>query len=612
MNARLAPSVLTLGLAAIAASCADVAPPKTAENPPPPEALRTTVPPVDAGATKRAPVVVAIVVDQLSAWVAEERFPLLPNDGGFARLRREGTWAKEMRLPYSATDTAPGHASLHSGRTPNESGIWGNELPDLATGKRVTFLRDAATKLVTPDGVRDRAGSSGAPLRVETVADRLRAAHPDALVVSVSLKDRGAILPAGKKPTAVLWFEPSQGTFVTSTAFASAFPPWAASVGGAKAIERAKALPWLPSDPAWLERNAGVKDDAPGEGDLGGLGTTFPHVARSNESFRALPASDAILFDLALAAVDAQHDPNKPTLLLLSLSASDVVGHVFGPDSWEAWDHLTKLDASLGRFLEQLERRVGDVSVVLAADHGNSSMPEVVRARRPRACDGPKPPPLDTYERPVCTSGARIEPNELQAELTAEADRALGTASPWVLGVADPYVFLTEQGRALPPAKRAVLDSAVRRVFERRKSTIAELYDVRVLARSCPEVLAKARGIPERARAGEDVMTLVCRSWAPDAGAGDFYMVPRLGSVFDGELVPTKGASHGGPYLHDRTVPLLVRAAGTVEAGAVITDPVDFTAYSRLVGALLGFERDDPSAIFASVRTAPTEGSRPR
>lgn len=594
-----------LGLGLIACGGASSRPAASLE-PPSHESrsLTPSSPPPDAGRTARAPVVVALVVDQLSAWVAEERLELLSKDGGFARLRREGTWAKAMRFPYAVTDTAAGHASLHTGKTPDQSGIWGNELPEPATGKRVTFLRDGATKLVGPGGVLEAAGSSASRLRVETVADRLRAAHPDALVVSVSLKDRAAILPAGKKPSAVLWFDGSAGTFVTSTAFASEVPRWATAISGPRAVERAKAMPWLPSDTAWLERHAGSRDDAPGEGDLDGLGISFPHLAKSNRGFRALPASDVMLLDLLLAAVEAEHDPAKPTLLLVSLSASDVVGHVFGPDSWEAWDHLAKLDASLGRFLDELERRVGEFSVVLAADHGNSSMPEVVRARRPPACDGREPPPLDRYERPICAAGMRIEPNELQTELVAEADKTLGKASPWVLGVAHPYVFLTEQGRALPAAKRALLDGAIRRVFERRRGSIAELYDVRTLAKSCPDVLAKGRGIPERARAGEDVLTLVCRSWPRDAGAGDFYMVPRLGSVFDGEIVATKGASHGGPYLHDRTVPLLVRAKGLVEPGAVITDPVDFTAYSRLVGALLGLDREPPQAILDSLRTS--------
>src|SRR5262249_6972482 len=110
------------------------------------------------GGGPHAPFAIAFVVDQLSAWVAEERFPLLPETGGFARLRREGTWAKTMRLPYSVTDTAPGHASLHTGRVPAESGIFGNELPDptgaggFGTG-RITFLRDPSVKMITPSGV---------------------------------------------------------------------------------------------------------------------------------------------------------------------------------------------------------------------------------------------------------------------------------------------------------------------------------------------------------------------------------------------------------------------------------------------------------------------------
>jgi predicted AlkP superfamily pyrophosphatase or phosphodiesterase len=88
-----------------------------------------------------APFAVAIVVDQLSAWVAASRWPALPETGGFARLRREGTWTKNMRYPYAVTDTAPGHAALHTGTVPAESGIVGNELPDDAGG-RSTILRD--------------------------------------------------------------------------------------------------------------------------------------------------------------------------------------------------------------------------------------------------------------------------------------------------------------------------------------------------------------------------------------------------------------------------------------------------------------------------------------
>ena len=71
-----------------------------------------------------------MVIDQFAAWIAAERLPLLPEAGGFARLRREGTWFREMRYMHAATDTAPGHSSLYTGVPPRESGILANELVD--------------------------------------------------------------------------------------------------------------------------------------------------------------------------------------------------------------------------------------------------------------------------------------------------------------------------------------------------------------------------------------------------------------------------------------------------------------------------------------------------
>jgi len=562
-----------------------------------PAALATASAPSAAVAKPRAPVAVAIVVDQLSAWVAASRWPALPRDGGFARLIREGTWVKNMRYPYAVTDTAPGHAALHTGKVPAESGIVGNELPDETGGSRFTILRDDTTRAVTPGGIGTTASSSAARLRADTVADRLRAAHPEAFIVSVSLKDRAAILPAGKHPSHVIWFDPALDTFVTSTAFEQVFPKWAAPFGDARAVAKARSVPWELGDPAWVAAHAVSPDDQPGEGDLDGLGTTFPHVARTAASFRALPAGDSAILDIALAALEAEYDPARPTLLLLSLSASDVIGHVFGPDSWEAWDHLRKLDAKLATLLDTLERRLGTVPVLLAADHGNLSMPEIPPARAGVSCPSAehRSPPPDPYGRP-CTTGVRLEPNELRAELVASAKAALGEGR-WVTGIADPYVFLTPAAHALAPDRRARLDVAVRAVFDKHHDGVEQLIDTRLLAERCPGVLATAKGSPARARVGEDVMTLVCRAWAPVTGAGDYYIVPRLGSFFDGEIVSGKGASHGSPHLYDRTVAMLVRAPGLIDAGVVIDDPVDFSAFAALEAAFVGLDARAPRDI---------------
>ena len=553
--------------------------------------------PASAPAPKaRAPFVVAIVVDQQPAWVAVSRWPELPSDGGFARLRREGTWVKNLRYPYAVTDTAPGHAALHTGKVPAESGVVGNELvaPD---GRRFTLLRDDHARTVTPRGVLATPGSSAALLRVDTVADRLRAAHPEALVVSVSLKDRAAILPAGKHPTHALWFDPDLDTFVTSTAFEPAYPRWASAISDQHAVAAARSAPWQLDDRSWVAEHSAGSDDQPGEGDLDGLGITFPHVARTAASFRALPASDGMIVDLALAALDAEYDPSKPTLLLLSMSASDVIGHVFGPDSWEAWDQLRKLDARLGALIDALDRRAGaPVSVLLASDHGDLSMPEIAPSRAGVHCQSPDP-----YGRP-CVTGVRIEPAVLEGELVTATTAALGPGR-WIAGIADPYVFLTPAARALDPKRREALDAVIRATLPRAANGgIDSVLDTRMLAKRCPDVLQSARGIPARAVAGEDLLTLVCRAWGPFPGAGDYYLVPRAGSSFDGQIVIGKGASHGSPHLYDRTVSMLVRAPGPIDAGAVIDAPVDFSVFAALEASLAGVGLDQraPRDILAS------------
>ena len=558
--------------------------------------------PAPSGATPpsaRGVVMVAIVVDQLSAWIADERVPKLPESGFFARMKREGTWVRAMRYPYAITDTAPGHAALHTGKVPSETHIVVNETPDEQTGVRTSFFRDATTKLVTPDGVRTTPGASASALAVPTVADRLRAARPEARIVSISLKDRAALLPAGKRPTHALWFDATEGAFVTSTAIEPTFPVWARALAEASAITRLREEIWLPLDAAWLAENAG-QDVAPGEGDLDGLGVAFPHRARSSHAFRATPMSDTRILELALAAAREERDPRQPLLLLLSMSAADVLGHTFGPSSWEAWDQLRRLDASLASFLTSLEAAVGPARVLLSGDHGNSAMPEA-RVPLPAYCKTSQAR-SDAYDRPFCTVGARLEPNGLRAELRAAVARSLGR-SDLIAGVSDGYVFLTRAGRALAEPQRGTLDRVVRGVLSSKHGAeIAEVFHVAELAARCPAVLASARGIPDRAHVGEDVTTLVCRSWAEGSGAGDYFVVPAYGCFFDGEVVPGKGASHGTPWLYDRTVPLFVRAPGVIDAGEVVTDPVDFSAYAALEAALLGLDARPPRDVLDALR----------
>ncbi len=108
--------------------------------------------PKPAAPSPRTPFLVVIIVDQLAGWVADERWPALPVEGGFARLRREGLTVRDMRYGHAVTETAPGHAALFTGATPRVTGIFGNEVVPAPGADPVSILTDAASQLVVAAG----------------------------------------------------------------------------------------------------------------------------------------------------------------------------------------------------------------------------------------------------------------------------------------------------------------------------------------------------------------------------------------------------------------------------------------------------------------------------
>jgi hypothetical protein len=515
-----------------------------------------------------APVVVTIVVDQLAAWVASERWNELPPTGGFARLVREGTWVRAMRYEHAVTDTAPGHSSLYTGAVPHVSGIFANEVIHDGETKALSILVDPSARVITSDGEVDRPGSSLRPLLVETLADRLRAEHPDAFIASVSLKDRGALFGGGRAPSAALWLDTKLNRFVTSTAVLRAMPAWAKAASSALVL-RAESRTWELLDAPWVASHASTPDAEVGEGEVPGFGTVFPHrltaATTPSLAFRTSPFADEALVALGLLALDVNRDPHRTTLLALSLSSNDYIGHTFGPDSWEAWDELLRLDGVLRDLLAGLDTRFGadGYSVLLTGDHGTTAMPEVGRARR---CDSGQPDPWDR----ACEPADRVMGEELSGVLAARARESLGPGD-WVAGVSDPYVYLTLAARALDAPRKARLYETMQAVL-RSWPHVARVFVVGELPSACP------------AFSDESIDALVCRSVAP--GAGDFYVVLTHGSFFDPNVIVGKGTSHGSPYLYDRTVPLLVRAPGRVQAG-LISASLPYTAFVRTAADLL-------------------------
>jgi predicted AlkP superfamily pyrophosphatase or phosphodiesterase len=286
--------------------------------------------------------------------------------GGLGRLYRDAAFFTNAFQDHAITETAPGHAATMSGRFPVHTGIQANS----------AGVNDTSVALIGSTGL----GASPFRFRGTTLADWLIAKDPRTKVLSVSRKDRAAILPIGKSKQPVFWYDPN-GTFTTSTYYATALPEWVTAFN-------ARRLPDSYAGQAWqllLPNSAYAEPDSvPIES--GGVDFVFPHRAPASPAAAAaalanFPWMDDVTLQLALAGVNALKLGAGPEtdVLAISLSTTDAIGHRYGPDSREMHDQILRLDRYLGSFLDSLfrMRNPKDVVIALTADHGLTPFPEV-------------------------------------------------------------------------------------------------------------------------------------------------------------------------------------------------------------------------------------------
>ena len=286
--------------------------------------------------------------------------------GGLGRLYRGGAVFTNAFQDHAITETAPGHSATMSGRFPVHTGISANS----------AGVNDTTVTLIDAPGL----GASPFRFRGTTLTDWLVAKDSRTRVLSVSRKDRAAILPIGKSKQPIFWYA-SNGTFTTSTYYGTALPDWVKAFNARK-------LPASFAGRAWQlllpESSYPEPDSVPTES--GGIGFLFPHVESSSPDTAALvlaafPWMDEVTLDFALAGVNALKLGAGPQtdVLAISLSTTDAIGHRFGPDSRELHDQILRLDRSLGVFLDSLFRirNQNEIVIALTADHGLTPFPEV-------------------------------------------------------------------------------------------------------------------------------------------------------------------------------------------------------------------------------------------
>lgn len=335
-------------------------------------------------APKQPKIVVGVVIDQM-CYDYLYRFQHLYTTGGFNRLMSKGANCRNVQYNYVPTYTAPGHASIYTGTTPSNHGIIGNDWYIRETKQTVTSVSNP--KFAAVGGSATSAGAAPLNLRTYTITDQLKMASPKSKVISVSIKDRSAILPGGHLSDGTYWFDYNTGDFITSTFYKQQLPDWVqrfnAKFDPAKDLRTWKLL--LPESTYQLADQSNYEVVLTGK-----TSATFPYDfqdmiskgAVANNLFTISPQANEILTEFAIAALEQESmgQDQFTDFLCISYSTPDIAGHAFGPYSREMEDMYARLDRELQKLFSSLETRYGKDGFVLflTADHAVVPVPQML------------------------------------------------------------------------------------------------------------------------------------------------------------------------------------------------------------------------------------------
>jgi predicted AlkP superfamily pyrophosphatase or phosphodiesterase len=454
---------------------------------------------------KRPKLLLAIIIDQFRYdYLLKYRAEF---HSGLARLLEQGAVFADAQYLQATTVTAIGHSTFLTGAPPAVSGIIGNDWYDREVKDKVTSVMDQKVKQV--GGFAGVMGSSPRRLLTSTVADEIKLAGIKSKSISVSIKDRSAILPIGRMGDAAYWYDGDQYKWVTSDYYRPDLPAWAKAVNNRESYKQYEGAKWFP---------LGAK-----EGSAKPLCSMFNNgEMRFCGGLEATPWGNEMIEEFAERALDEEqlgrHDGTD--VLAISFSANDYVGHAVGPDDPAVHDITIRTDRLLGKLLDYIDTKVGagNTLLVMTADHGVAPVPEA-HAR---------------------AAGGRIDAYSLDKRMRDALAHRFGPGE-WIVGgsAAMPYLNLE-----LIRTKRLNRDEVENVAAE---AALAEPHIARVYTHH--QLMEGRLALDEIGRA------FVLSFYAPRSG--DVMILQEPGYLFE-----STGTSHGTPYRYDTHVPIVFAGPG--------------------------------------------------
>jgi predicted AlkP superfamily pyrophosphatase or phosphodiesterase len=506
--------------------------------------------PALAQSTPPPRLLIVISVDQFSADLFDEYRPQFT--AGLARLAR-GTVFHNGYQSHAATETCPGHSTILTGDRPARTGIIANTWVDQSLTRSDKSVYCAEDERV-PGSSSIAYTVSPMHLKVTTLGERLKSWSPASRNVAVAGKDRAAVMMGGHTPDQRWYWDGKR--FATDL---GAAPPASVTRTNA-AVAALLAAPQAPLDPPAICSAKAQVVPVEGGGKPVGDGR-FARAAGDAAAFRASPAFDGAVLALAAGLIQEMKlgQGASPDLLSIGVSATDYVGHTYGPGGQEMCLQLLSLDRDLGDFFGLLDRSGLDYAVALTADHGGEDIPERLRLQGVVA--------------------ARVDPALAAAEMGKRIAAKLKLSGPVLIG---DFAGDISVDRALKPANRARAIREAVAAYSRHPQVVAVFTSVQLRRTASPTASPDRWTLIQRARASFDPQR-----------SGDLVVVlkPHVTPIAD---TTRYVATHGSPWNYDRRVPILFWRAGV--AAADRNEAIETADIVPTLGAMLGL-RIDPASI---------------
>lgn len=472
-----------------------------------------------AQADQRPKIIIGIVVDQMR-YDYLQRFEYAYGEDGFKRLMNEGMSFSSMHFNYKPTMTAAGHASIYTGTTPSVHGVVANGWYSREEGDYVYCV-----KLPSENGMEVY---SPQRMKTNTLADEMKLSLGESSKsFGVSLKDRGAILPAGHMADGAFWFEGDQGGFVSSTYYQKPNPEWLQEFNERDYYQEYLSEGWKLSGPEQLYQ--AVADDRAFERAYAeNIKAIFPYqfkdiyAEKGDDLIKNTPFGNQVLADFTKELVKNEElgKDSQMDFLSISFSSTDYIGHQFGVSSREVMDTYLRLDRTLAELFVFFDQQFGDDYVLfLTADHGASENRNHLREKG--------------------IPSGYLDRRNIAKALDEELDRLYGEAD-WVLSSSNLNIYLNrslfkQEDHAVD--RDEVIESAY--YFLKEQAGVLDVF------------------VPEFGMGDDFLMSMTANGYFPKE-SGDLILI----EISNWNPYPEKGSGHSSAYAYDTHVPFCIMGKG--------------------------------------------------